>query len=108
VKLVSWEEPAITSRQADEQWVSQLDKVVEQFAEALAQTHRSMESRVAALEKELGALKAQFHVEEEFDKALAAEIEAIGGRPVEEEAPDLHDLLPSGEELDRLLEEYDR
>ncbi len=106
--IVSWVSPTTTPSQPVEKWVSQLDKVVQQFAEALARKHRSMETRVAALEKELGSLKAQFRLEEEFDKALAAEIDAIGDGPKEEATPDLHDLLPSGEELKRLLEEYDR
>lgn len=104
---VSWDIPTAKSKRPVEAWVSQLDKVVDQFAKSIARKHRSMESRVAALEKELGALKAQFRLEEEFDKKLAAEIDAIGGGP-EEDTPDLQDLLPTGEELDRLLEEYDR
>lgn len=108
---VSWDNPTAKPKRPVEAWVTQIDKVVvDQFAKSLAKKHRSIvdiEARLTVLEKELVSLKEQFRLEEEFDKKLAAEIDAIGGGP-EEDTPDLQDLLPTGEELDRLLEEYDQ
>lgn len=112
VPNVSWDIPPAKPKRPVEVWVSQLDKiVVGQFAKSLAKKHRSIadiEARLTVLEKELVSLREQFRLEEEFDKKLAAEIDAIEGDPVEGDEPDLQDLLPSGEELDLLLEEYDR
>lgn len=102
---VSWDIPTEKPKRHVETWVSQLNVVVEHYAKTLAQKHRSMESRVAALERELGDLQAQFRLEEEFDKKLAAEIADLEGDSTLPEDADPIDLLPTAEELRELLEE---